>query len=350
MPRPRKEISLQLRKTAGRKEWRWTRYDSNGKYHRYWLDARSKAEAERLVRVMKARIEEAEQRKRSRSLALLYREFIRRKRPHVKGTTIRSYRFALARFLRVLYQRGIRSKHDLEGEDIRWIPSELRRKHSPATVNHILRGAKAFLNYWRLGGQASDIKPVTEDDKPIRILSPEEVQKLLAVAPDDYQAMILTQLYTGLARREMLELEWGQVDIEGRLIHATSGIKRRRPRYIHIHRSLLGVLEGLPRTGPFVFPSPKGGVRDPDAYSRHLARIVKRAGIPHCTSHDLRKTFLSGIINAGYPAEIAAALAGHADARVTREHYLRAQAESLRSAVDALEFAPKPHRQENGEN
>jgi len=92
----------------------------------------------------------------------------------------------------------------------------------------------------------------------------------------------------------------------------------------------------------YVFVNAKG----PDAgqrlkrqnFTRDFQAVRRRAGLPKCTFHDLRKSFCTNLAGA-VPLHVVQELAGHADIRTTRKHYLQVQAaqvEAARVAVDKV--------------
>ena len=68
---------------------------------------------------------------------------------------------------------------------------------------------------------------------------------------------------------------------------------------------------------------------------RDFQAIRRRAGLPACTYHDLRKSYCTNLAGA-VPLHVVQELAGHADIRTTRKHYLKVRAEHIRSARHAL--------------
>ncbi|ARC87451.1 hypothetical protein B5V46_01805 [Rhodovulum sp. MB263] len=69
---------------------------------------------------------------------------------------------------------------------------------------------------------------------------------------------------------------------------------------------------------------------------------VARAGIDHCTPHDLRRTAGRFMAEAGVPIEEIAEYLGHTNPNITRSTYARFSPEHLRRAAGSLEFgAPK---------
>jgi integrase len=71
---------------------------------------------------------------------------------------------------------------------------------------------------------------------------------------------------------------------------------------------------------------------------RDFGQIVKRAGIPHCTPHDLRRTFVSQLAMAGVNQAIVQKLAGHASIQTTIKHYTGVMPEALRAAQGRLPY------------
>jgi len=338
MSRPRESpLKLHYRRKSGRREYRLVYYDTDGVRHLIWLDTHKYREAQRLGKQFLQIMEEQDRRRESPSLALLYRRYLRERRPYLEDSSLRAYRAGMHKLLRYLYDRDICTLADLQDADLRGYPAYLLQTHSQPSANKHIREAKVLCNYWGCHIQAKQLKPVREPKRPKRILSAREVGLLLQAASDDYRPMIAVLIFTGMSLSEMLTLTWDQIDFDRQVITATKGIKRRRERYIPMHPLLEHILSQLPQANHPVFPSPRtGAVREKSAFGRAFRRIVKRTGIPHCTAHDLRRTFLSIIVNAGYPAEVAQELAGHADVEVTRDHYLQVRASTLRTAVDSL--------------
>ncbi|RJE88105.1 tyrosine-type recombinase/integrase [Paracoccus onubensis] len=65
---------------------------------------------------------------------------------------------------------------------------------------------------------------------------------------------------------------------------------------------------------------------------------VERAGIEHCTQHDLRRTAGRFVAEAGMPIDEIAQYLGHTNPIITRSTYSRFSPEYLRKAANALEF------------
>ncbi len=65
---------------------------------------------------------------------------------------------------------------------------------------------------------------------------------------------------------------------------------------------------------------------------------VTRAGIDHCTPHDLRRTAGRFMAEAGVPIEEIATYLGHTNPNITRATYAQFSPDYLRKAAGALEL------------
>ncbi len=70
--------------------------------------------------------------------------------------------------------------------------------------------------------------------------------------------------------------------------------------------------------------------------TRDFQAIRRRAGVPRCKFHDLRKSFCTNIARST-PLHVVQQLAGHADIRTTQKHYLQVQQEQIEAARRAVE-------------
>ena len=71
-----------------------------------------------------------------------------------------------------------------------------------------------------------------------------------------------------------------------------------------------------------------------------MTRIVKRAGLPHFTPHDLRHTFASLLLQRGESPKYVQQQLGHASLSMTTDLYGQwLRAEPIRGGVGALDEA-----------
>ena len=198
--------------------------------------------------------------------------------------------------------------------------SQRLKEVSQATANKDLRHVKASFNRavergYLAQNPAKKVKPVNEPEREIRVLCTEEVQKLMGACPSAWwEALIAVAVTTGMRRGELLALRWEDVDLQSATIWVrnTPGhrTKSRRNRALVLRGEVAALLRLLPCRGTLVFGGRDGPLRG-DTVTKGFAEIVRKAGISRCTLHDLRRTFVSHLANAGVSAALVQKLAGH---------------------------------------
>ena len=166
----------------------------------------------------------------------------------------------------------------------------------------------------------------TELHRLARVLDSHEGRHPLPVA------FIRLLLLTGCRRDEIRTLQWSDYR-EGRLFLRDSKIG---PRTVWLSSAARALLDGLPRRGRWVFPSP----RRQDAVSvtvfeRFWLGVRAEAGIQDVRLHDCRHTYASIAIMAGESVTTTARLLGHNDAQTTLK-YTHLSDRSVREATDSL--------------
>ncbi|MGD8454243.1 MAG: tyrosine-type recombinase/integrase [Phycisphaerae bacterium] len=71
---------------------------------------------------------------------------------------------------------------------------------------------------------------------------------------------------------------------------------------------------------------------------RDFNAIRRKAGLPKCSMHDLRRSFCTNLSRA-MPMHVVQELAGHSDIRTTRRFYVQVEPELMQRACRALEMA-----------
>jgi integrase len=93
----------------------------------------------------------------------------------------------------------------------------------------------------------------------------------------------------------------------------------------------------------FLFPAEAGSKRakhlHPESLSRAFARACDRLGIADASTHDLRRTCLSGLIELGHES-VAERIAGHVPRHVLGRHYDRSKRlDAMRDGLEAWSAA-----------
>lgn len=188
------------------------------------------------------------------------------------------------------------------------------------------------------GTQAEDLSGV---------LRPAEQIALLQACPDSDRPVVLFALLTGLRLSEQWWLRWEDVRDDHILVRRSVGgraPKSGKPRRVPLLPLAQQILEGLPRSSPWVFPAPRGGRRHAPQRPRgwHTALAAVELG-RRIRWHDLRHTcgtsLLAGWWGRRWTLEEVRRFLGHSTVKVT-ERYARILDESVTEAAAATSEFP----------
>jgi integrase/recombinase XerD len=201
-------------------------------------------------------------------------------------------------------------------------------------------------------GRAEMVGCIVSGREPQRlpvVLSAEEVARFLAAVPVLRNRMALSTAYAaGLRVRETSRLEVGSIDSSRMLIRVEQG-KGRKDRYVMLSPRLLELLRSyyrLTRPGRWLFPG-----RDPDepvnpATLQLACRAAREAaGLNKAvTSHTLRHSFATHLLENGTDIRIIQVLLGHAHLTTTARYTQVATSviASAKSPFDHLSFQMAP--------
>jgi integrase len=174
----------------------------------------------------------------------------------------------------------------------------------------------------------------------------EEAAKLVASADDEWRAMVLVALRTGLRQGELLALRWSDVDLKaGRLVvrqNVVRGIigtpKSGKPREVALSNdALVALKEHRHLRGPIVLCDATGCMLKKSECKHPLWRASKRAGLRRVGWHVLRHTFASHLAMKGAPLKVVQELLGHSTIQMTMR-YAHLAPEVARDAVKLLDM------------
>jgi integrase len=237
--------------------------------------------------------------------------------------------------------------------------ARLVERYAPATSNRVLSALRGVLLACRRLGlisadqqaQLCDISPVRGTSRPRgRMLPPEEHAALFAVCAADASprgrrdaAIFALGFYGGLRRAELSDLDGG--DILNDAAQIAVGVrcgKGGKARTVWVGGTAARLAQAWRRErgagrALFVAISRTGRVLDdrrltPEAMQRILLRRCIEAGIPTATPHDMRRTFVSRLLEANVDIARVATLAGHASTDTTRRYDRRGD-DALRAAA-----------------
>lgn len=213
-------------------------------------------------------------------------------------------------------------------------------KVKPATVNRELVLLKHQFNLAISWGNAATnpmkgVRLLREANIQERILTKDEIARLLSVCSDYFRPIVLTALHTGMRKMEILTLKWEQVDLDNRVITILFS-KSGRIRKIPINAVLFEVLRGLKEkaTSEYVFICRRTKLPPGEIRTAWLTAIRKSSII--CRFHDLRHTFASHLVASGVDIVTVKELLGHSEIKMTMRYAHSAPASKVK-AVAALE-------------
>jgi site-specific recombinase XerD len=193
--------------------------------------------------------------------------------------------------------------------------------------------------------------PFPKRPRPLpTVLSPEEVERLIASAKNlMHRAMLMTLYATGLRRSELCQLKVTDIDSQRMVIRVCQG-KGSRDRDVLLSPKLLETLREYwrwmkPKT--YLFPGLVTGWRaDAPITSKVVWGAVtearERAGIDkHVTPHTLRHSFATNMLEAGADLRTIQVLLGHRDIADTVVYLQlsRRHLQALPSPIEALEVS-----------
>ena len=219
-------------------------------------------------------------------------------------------------------------------EDVQMWSSSLEMRYSATTVKNKVNAVKSLLSfgqkigYLRFNVGSAVTTPIAKDTLSSRILSHEDVLKLIEATSCQRDRIMLSVAYKcGLRRAELCGLTWSDLQPRGDGGQATVYGKGSKTRTVLIPRKLWDELMSLPRSGKTdaVFVSRNGaGIKH-----TRLHYIVKEesreAGISEkVSSHWLRHSHATGAIERGCDLHLLQQSLGHSSLAVTSK-YLHAR-------------------------
>ena len=245
------------------------------------------------------------------------------------------------------------------------IMARLAATYKPATANKMrVALRRVLMEAWRLGQmtaeeyqRAADVKAITGETLPAgRELSPGEISALMTDCENDMtpagarDAAIIALMYgVGLRREEVTTLALADYDPgSGKLVIRGKRSKERTGYLVG------GAVDALAdwlvhrgeNAGPLFLAINKGGKIQygrrvtPQAIYNLLARRAESAGVKHFSPHDLRRTFVSDLLESGADIAIVAKMAGHADISTTAR-YDRRPEQAKQKAASLLHISYK---------
>ncbi len=216
-----------------------------------------------------------------------------------------------------------------------------------STIDRELATLKAFFNMAIRDGKV-DINPVTkvklfkEDNKKERILTFDEIEKLLNECTGHLKPIVLIALNTGMRLREILYLKWSHIDISRKIIVVIqANSKSRKTKKIPMNGKVIEALLGIEDKSEYVFCNPETG--EPyHSIKTAFGKALKRAGLEGVRFHDLRHTAATIMIMNGTDIVTVSKILGHSNIEMTMR-YSHPTTEGKMDAVNGIEMQIREH-------
>ncbi len=293
------------------------------------------------------------------SAAIVFAYLARLSTPASRRSALSALR-ALARLLGCEEPTGV-PWYQLAPAHTAALRSALAIRCAPATANHRLAALRGVLRAaWRLGlmdidtyARVADLPPVRGRALPKgRALSHQELKALFEAATADPRltmaardaALLALACGLGLRRSELVGLDVADVDLDAGTVVVRGKGGCERLGYLHagaLHAVEAWITARGQEPGPLLLAIDqvgrlRAGRISTTSVNRILTRLGDRAGVEPFTPHDLRRTFITGLLDAGQDLALVQQLAGHASPGTTTRYDRRIE-EARRRAAAALQ-------------
>ena len=240
-------------------------------------------------------------------------------------------------------------------------------RYAPATVNKHLAALRGVLRQaWRMGQLSSDeyhrvkdVSGVSGSRRPAgRALEQWELAGLFRACDDGTaagvrDAALIALLFSGgLRRAEASALELDALDVatctltvigkgdHERVVPLRGGARRALEAWLGRRGTLPGPLLCRVRGGVVLSDLRLG----PESVRARLNVRARKAGLPSCSPHDLRRTFVTRLLDEGVDLALVGRMAGHRQVQTTARYDRRLD----RAAEAAAERLVTPYVPEQG--
>ena len=180
------------------------------------------------------------------------------------------------------------------------------------TINGYLRQIKAALTYAIDKGYLTKkpkIKMCKTGDELPRLLMPDQIKTLLKKADPDFRRYLTFMIWTGCRRREGLNLEWQNVNLDNKYCKVTG--KGSKERIVPLMLPVIEALEPVKKDIGKVFIQ-----YHRDTISKMFHSLAVSCGIK-ARLHDLRHSAVTYMLKSGIKIEVVKEIVGHAQLSTT---------------------------------
>lgn len=231
----------------------------------------------------------------------------------------------LAKFLDYVTEKGTIYLNEIKLEHLEHYKALQLTKNKPKTASNTMQVIGSLLNHaYRLDYiqenpfiRLSKIRGIEKNKK--RFLSKDEIKTIIEATKGTYlENFVLTAIYTGLRRRELIYLEHSDIDSEKKLLYVRNKdgfrTKSRKERVMPLHKELWPLFKNKKEGYCFLY---RGRLIHEDTATRNFKLMADKAGIRDVSLHILRHTFISHCLMNGISMWEVSKWAGHSSSYIT---------------------------------
>ena len=235
---------------------------------------------------------------------------------------------------------------------------------STKTVSEIFRVMKQLRKFAMLRkivvGYTAECLGIKQKNKPLRVFSPSEREKLhtyLDGSQDRKHLGILLCLSTGLRLGELCALTWDDISLEEQKLYVRRTLQRIRNyagngaktkiivtppksdcsiRTIPLPDKLCSALAPTWQPGAFFLTGDMEKFVEPRTMQNHFKAVLDAVGIADANFHALRHTFATQCVEADFDVKCLSELLGHSDVSITMNRYVHPTMELKRQNMEKL--------------
>lgn len=229
---------------------------------------------------------------------------------------------------------------DMTPSQIERYKAKRLKEVSPATLNRELALTKTIFNHAIKNNRAiynpmKDVKLLPEKNRRLRILSEEEIHRLIECCTPQIRPIVITALNTGMRLGEIIGLLWEDIDFKRNLIYLDK-TKSGSPRQIPINDVLKSTLLSIDsrNSSNYVFLNKYG--RPYKCIKNTFKTALRKANIDNFCFHQLRSVAASYLVMGGVDLVTVMEILGHRTISMTMR-YAHLSAKHRHQAVTILQ-------------
>jgi integrase len=266
-------------------------------------------------------------------------------RPHLSPHTVLNYTRTAKLYLKAWRKKPINS---ITRQMVLKRHQELSAEVAKTTANNVMRHLRSVYNFAAATHDEFPPNPVQiltqarawhREQRRQTVVTAQDLPmwwKAVMAEPDYARDFLLTALFTGMRRGELMALRWENVDLAARTLHLPK-TKNGDPLHLPLSSFLTDLLtERKKQAGesPYVFPGPgrDGHLKETKKF---LLRVSAGSGV-NFTLHDLRRTFITIAESLDVPYYALKRLLNHRANGDVTGGYIVVNAERLRGPVEQV--------------